>query len=313
MSNAHLGTSRRRKCDEYYTLYSDVERELRYYSPLLRGRSIYCNCDGKDSAFLKYFLSNFEGLGLKRLVVTGYNPSGCGFYCEYDAFNKLVMKPLSGSGSFDSDECRAILGEIDIVVTNPPFSLFRSFFNMLVESGKDFLLVAPTTCYTYADVFPLLMEGRVRAGVNELKNFLSPRDITSGSVIGISGSELVKTIGTTCWVTTLSFDMRYRRRINWSRRYSPERYPRFDNFDAIDVKHIKNLPIDYTGLIGISLRYILFHNPNDYELLGVNINEESMEGLRAFYDDASVRYENFKLNGKDLFNRLIIRRKSPFV
>ena len=178
--NKKLNDAKRNKKDEFYTLLKDIENELQYYTHHLKDKVIYCNCDNPEwSNFWVYFETNFHTLGLKKLIATFYHPTNPVYKLEYDGKEK-IKTPLQGDGRFDSEECVATLQEADIVVTNPPFSLFRDFFDLLTTYEKDFLVVGNINAVTYKNVFPFIKENKVRTGITRCNEFMVPDEYVEG-------------------------------------------------------------------------------------------------------------------------------------
>ena len=245
-SNTSLQAAKRAKNDEFYTRLVDVEKEVSNYKQHFKNKIVYCNCDdpGK-SRFVTYFIMNFAHLGLKRLVATSYNPEimGKGRILVYGGTRNPTGIPnadevnvfeLDGNGDFASPECVSILQSADIVVTNPPFSLFRDYVAQLVKYNKQFLIIGNVNAITYKEVFPLIKENKVWLGLTSLSNFDTPNAGITAQVAGLCR-----------WYTNLTHKKRNKELILY-REYSPEKYPKYDNYDAINVDKVADIPCDYT-------------------------------------------------------------------
>ena len=214
MKNNNLHAAKREKNNEFYTQLKDIENELQYYTEHFRDKVVYCNCDNPDkSMFVKHFRDNFERLGIKKLLIS-------------------YIDPETGEGDFRSSKSISLLKEADIVVTNPPFSLFREYIAQLVEHKKKFLVVGNMNAITYKEIFGLIKENRVWLGISKPKTFIQP-----------DGTE--KKFGNICWFTNLKHRKR-NEELPLYRKYNPIDYPKYDNYDAIEVSKTKNIPYDYT-------------------------------------------------------------------
>lgn len=240
--NNNLTNAKREKNNEFYTMLSDIENELKYYRDQFRGKVMYCNCDdARDSQFFTFFSLNFEFLGLKKLICTGYKEDGHGVVLVYEGDkngNKRVDKEeikvteLNGNGDFRSEECVKFLKESDIVVTNPPFSLFRQYIKQLMDYGKKFLVIGNSNAFTYKEIFPYIKNGEIRTGKNYVKEFKQP----DGSI---------KKFGNVCWFTNLKTHKADNPFQIINRYYGNEdEYPHYDNYDAINVDKLNNFPYD---------------------------------------------------------------------
>lgn len=275
--NENLINAQKAKRDEFFTPREAVENELKYYPDCFRGKIVYCNCDDPHvSEFFKYFLTNFKRLGLKALYCTCYDGSEASQLRlnqsddEYqgkpykaivleDDINTIIdeygeltretaeryinehdkIEILKGNGSFDSPECLELLKEADVIVTNPPFSLFRAFVKLLMEYNKKFLIIANKNAITYKEVFPLIKENKMWLGYTRPKEFMTPTCEISKKLSGL-----------TRWFTNLDIPKRHEDLILW-KKYSPEEYPHYDNYDAINVDKVAEIPCDYCESWGL--------------------------------------------------------------
>ena len=274
----HLEKAKKEKNDEFFTLYEDIENELRHYKEYLKGKKIYMPCDDpKLSNFWLYFISNKEEYQFESITATFYSPSGNAtktkaFYNNDD----ILVEDLEGDGDFRSQECRDLMAECDVVITNPPFSLWRQFFSQIMELEKDMIIVSPQLAFGYLVAFPYLQSGKIKWGYNKVDKFI---DVKNGDV---------KKFGNTGWITTLPVE---RKTFELKKTYNPQDYPKWDNRDVIEVKRSKNLPKDYYGKMGVPVSFFTFWNDLDQlELLDIT--------------------EDGKLNGKRLFKRIVVRRKN---
>lgn len=283
MSNINLNKARIAKNDEFYTQYKDIEKELQHYTKHFIDKIVYCNCDDPEwSNFWKYFKNNFHNLQLKKLISTHYNKGEASYKLEYDGVN-TVKTSLIGDGDFRSDECIQILKEVDIVVTNPPFSLFRSYVAQLVEYGKDFIVIGSQNAITYKEVFPLLKDNKLSLGINAVKEFTRP-------------DGKIQRFGNICWFSTFN-DIK-NTKLNLIKKYNPIDYPKYDGYDIINVNKVKDIPYDYTGVMGVPITFLDKYNPDDFTILGIANSERYL-----FYECSTV------INGKNTYQRILIKRK----
>ena len=259
-TNTNLYKAKRAKNDEFYTQFTDVSKELLHYKLHFKDKIVFCNCDDPTwSAFWKYFHLNFEALGLKKLISTHYDKNKPTYKMEYIGGNDNdiefgVKIPLEGNGDFRNQECIDLLDEADIVVTNPPFSLVREYLACLVEHGKKFLIVGDMNWITYKEVFPLLKSNSIWLGNCSVKEFVQP-------------DGTIKKFGNKLWFTNLDIAKRHEKLILW-KHYSSEEYPTYDNYDAINVDKVDQIPCDYDGVMGVPITYLDKHNPDQFEILG---------------------------------------------
>ena len=259
-ANTNLHKAKNAKNDEFYTQLTDVSKELMHYKQHFKDKIVFCNCDDPTwSAFWKYFHLNFEALGLKKLISTHYDKTEPTYKMEYTGGDDNdievgVKTPLEGNGDFRNQECLDLLDEADIVVTNPPFSLAREYLACLVEHGKKFLIVGDMNWITYKEVFPLLKSNSIWLGNCSVKEFVQP-------------DGTIKKFGNKLWFTNLDIAKRHEILILW-RHYSSEEYPTDDNYEAINVDKVDQIPCDYDGVMGVPITYLDKHNPDQFEILG---------------------------------------------
>ena len=238
MANENLHKAKEAKNDEFYTQLNDVSEELRHYKEHFKDKIIFCNCDDPTwSAFWRYFHLNFEHLGLKKLISTHYDREKPTYKMEYTGGNDNdieagVKTPLEGNGDFRNQECIDLLKEADIVVTNPPFSIAREdFIPQLFEYKKKFLIIGDLNWVTYKIIFPLLKNNEMWMGYSAVKEFLQP-------------DGTIKKFGNKLWYTNLDIKKRHEKLILW-KNYTSAEFPQYDNYDAINVDKVSNIPCDY--------------------------------------------------------------------
>ncbi|MCH9666136.1 MAG: adenine-specific methyltransferase EcoRI family protein [Gammaproteobacteria bacterium] len=240
MSNTNLHKAKRERNDEFYTQMEDVVAELQHYKAHFKGNVVYCNCDNpSQSNFYKYFAANYTALGLKDLLFNAYQDEN--------------------HGDFRSEQAIAKLKRADIVVTNPPFSLFREFMAQLVEYDKEFIILGPTNALGYLSVFNLFKTDKVWAGVNN-------KPLTFDTPSGTSKAVPI------CWFTNLDHN-NYREPLVLTETYDPDKYPTYENYDAINVDRLDKIPMDYTGVMGVPITYLLRHKTKQLNLLGLGVSE----------------------------------------
>lgn len=300
-SNNNLHNARDVKNDEFYTRFDDIQAELNFYKDQLKGKVIYCNCDDpSESAFTDFFKLNFDYLGIKKLICTRYQKSNLftysdqekrsGYRLEITSTNKNDKKPikieLQGDGDFRSPECIELLKEADIVITNPPFSLFREFVAQLIKYNKQFLIIGSDNAITYKEIFKLIMENKIWCGYTRVKEFGQP-------------DGTFKKFGNISWFTNLDVKKRHENIILYKTYKGNEAaYPKYDNHDIINVDKLKEIPNDYEGIMGVPITIIDKYNPEQFEILGVA---------------NSARWINYEcltiLNGNKIYNRILIKNK----
>ena len=257
--NSNLHNAKTAKNDEFYTQLTDIEKELKHYKKHFEGKVVYCNCDDvRWSNFFKYFSMNFEHLGLKKLICTAYNENGQGIVYEYNGDlngNRIVddeeieVKYLEGNGDFRSAECIEILKQADIVVTNPPFSLFREYVAQLMEYGKQFLIIGNGNAISYKEIFPLIKDNKMWLGVTlftgKMPFFKVPDDYEiNNDRFERRADGLYKQVNSIAWFTNLDHKKRHEELLLY-KKYNEEEYPKYDNYDAIEVSKVTDIPMDY--------------------------------------------------------------------
>jgi len=302
--NNNLHNAKKQKNDEFYTRLEDIEKEMCHYREHFRGKVIYCNCDDpKESNFFKFFSLQFEFLGLKKLISTGYKENGHGVAYIYEGDkngnnlpddSEIQTYELQGNGDFRSDECVEFLKESDVVVTNPPFSLFREYIAQLVEYNKKFLVIGNKNAITYKEIFPLIKENKMWLG------FYSPSDYI------LPNGEMTKSVSGLCrWFTNLEHDHR-NRPLDLAQRYDPRYYPKYDNYDAIECSKVVDIPRDYDGVIGVPITFLDKYCPTQFKIVGCTESEGKGFSNGLWLGGVSQPM----INGKRIYKRLFIKRVS---
>ena len=287
-ANANLHKAKDAKNDEFYTQLTDVAKELMHYKAHFKDKIVFCNCDDPTwSAFWKYFHLNFAELGLKKLISTHYDREEATYKMEYTGGDDNdievgVKTPLEGNGDFRNKECLDLLDECDIVVTNPPFSLFREYVAVLMEHQKKFLIIGNKNAITYKEFFPLLKDDEVWIGCNSPSEFSTPDGVTK------------KLNGLTRWFTNLDVAKRHEKLILW-KNYTPEEYPKYDNYDAINVDKVSEIPVDYDSVMGVPITFMDKYNPEQFEIIGLlqsSTDEQAgIPNLRYYNDFKEMRQD----------------------
>ena len=298
--NANLLTAQRIKNDEFFTQPADIEAELSHYKEHFKDRTVYCNCDHPDSSnFWLFFKAHFEDYGLKRLTAT---------FKALDAYQATLERRngcialsrhrLVEGGDFRSPECLQLLRQADIVVTNPPFSLWREYMALLMGHQKAFLIIGPMNVITYKDVFPLLQCGKLWLGNTAVKTFVTPNGT-------------VQKFGNVFWYTNLDCANRHTPML-LNCRYSPALYPRYVNYDAIEVGRIDKIPGDYTGAMGVPISFLTRYCPEQFKILGLSSTTAThipkdlpphlKGGIRFYLKEQDGHYRR-------MYERLVVQRK----
>ena len=324
IGNKHLHKANKSKMDEFYTQLSDVEKEVRHYKDHFKDKVVLCNCDDpRVSSFFHYFSHNFEQLELKKLITTCYKNQNPGLFSEHASERAIYLeytgdrngnnvpdpeeigtKDFKGDGDFRSDECIELLKQADIVVTNPPFSLFREYVAQLMKYEKKFLIVGTWNAITYKEIFKLIKDNKIWLGVNSNRNFsgfIVPEHYPlhgTEARIDENGNRIISS-NNTCWFTNLDIEKRHEDLILY-KTYSPKEYPTYDNYDAIEVSKTKDIPMDYAGAMGVPITFLDKYNPEQFEILG-NLGSYAPDG----YSLSSAIF----INGSKIFKRILIKNK----
>jgi hypothetical protein len=311
-ANQNLTKAKAAKQDEFYTQLTDIEKELKHYTKHFKGKVVFCNCDDpKVSNFYRYFYLKFEELGLKRLIATCYknddpNSRSRGIskkakYLDWDGKGEPKIVNLEGNGDFRSEECIALLKQADIVVTNPPFSLFRDYVAQLVDYGKKFLIVGSMNAITYKEVFKLIKDGKLWQGYKngdmafKVPDYYEARETRYWKD---ERGQKWRSLGNTCWFTNLDHKKRHEDLILY-KTYNKKEYPKYDNYDAINVDKTKDIPIDYEGVMGVPITFLDKFNPNQFEIIGQMVTTK--------VDEFNYGYPYVK--GKKIYARILIKRR----
>lgn len=332
-SNKNLHKASQAKKDEFYTQLVDIEKELKHYKDQFKGKVVYCNCDDPfESNFFKYFASKFNELKLKKLITTSYSGSPI-IGGQLELFkvagskgkqpikieiNKVpdsnsdgsidladvewllkhdanVSTPLKGNGDFRSDECIKLLKEADIVVTNPPFSLFREYVAQLVEHKKKFLIIGNDNAIKYKGIFELIKENKVWLGHYKVKQFFKP-----------DGSTQI--FGNVGWFTNLYVEQR-NEKLTLYKKYSPTNYPKYDNFNAIEVSKVLDIPQDYSGEMGVPITFLNKYDPEQFEIIDL-LNRYTLFDSQKTNETVRLKHSHTcNIKGKAVFSRIVIRNK----
>ena len=293
--NSNLHTAKKNKSDEFYTQLSDIEKELMHYRDYLKGKKVFLNCDDpKESNFWRYFSLNFDFLGLEKLTSTHYDADHPTYRLDMykDKTGKIqtVQTDLQQNGDFRSPEAIDVLKESDVVVTNPPFSLFREYVEQLMEYQKDFIILGTVNAVTYKDFFSYIQKNKIWTGAlfNKVFEFQVPEHYPlngSRTRIDDEGNKFISVPGI-AWYTNIDMSKRHEDLILW-KEYKEEDYPKYDNYDAINVNKVKDIPMDYDGAIGVPITFLDKHNPNQFEILGLTNGRNDFEiGPSKIYENA---------------------------
>ena len=300
-ANKNLRSAKTDKKDEFYTQLSDIEKELKHYKNHFKGKVVLCNCDDpRVSNFFHFFSYNFEKFGLKKLIATCYKnqdadlfsqkKSDKAIYLEYTGDKngdnipnpeEIGIRDLQGDGDFRSRECIELLKEADIVVTNPPFSLFREYVAQLVEYDKKFVIIGNLNALTYRDIFKLVKDNKLWFGYSIHsgdREFRVPEDYplnAASSRIDEEGNKFIRVKGVR-WYTNLDFNERHEDLILY-KKYNENDYLKYENFDGINVDVTKDIPVDYTGSMGVPITFIDKFNPDQFEIIGLGISNSGIE------------------------------------
>ncbi|MDE2858194.1 MAG: modification methylase [Chloroflexota bacterium] len=322
MANRNLHRAKNAKYDEFYTQLSDISDELRHYKKHFRDKVVYCNCDDPTvSNFFHYFAYGFRRLKLKKLITTCYKSRERDLFSQHDVQKAIWLQydgqlienripdpeqigihHLDGDGDFRSEECVELLKQADIVVTNPPFSLFREYVAQLVEYDKKFIIIGDKNIITYKEIFPLIKAGKMWVGYKTMSGGLY-MDVPQHRVEEIKANYskgsykifdgVLKFFARACWYTNLP----HRRRneeIILTETYSPEKYPRYDNYDAIEVSRVEYIPKDWDGAMGVPITFLNKFNPDQFEIIKFRKGDDE---------------KDLRINGKEPYFRILIRNK----
>lgn len=329
--NMALAAARRAKKDEFYTQLSDIEKEMCNYKEHFRNKTVLCNCDDpRVSNFFKYFSMNFEHLGLKRLIATCYKNTMPQLFSEhkteqavymiYDGDrngNRMVddeeieVQRLKGDGDFRSDECIKLLKQADIVVTNPPFSLFREYVEQLIRFKKQFVILGNVNAISCAVCFRLMKENKMWLGQSIHsgdREFGVPDDYpltAAGCRTDVDGRKYIRVKGVR-WFTNLDYRNRHDE-LPLFRHYTPDAYPEFDNYKAVNVDKTKDIPCDYDGVMGVPITFMDKFCPEQFEIL--DANDFRRNNLVPRKSHGLVKDKEAAVKERTTYARILIRRK----
>ena len=332
--NRSFSQAKKAREDEFYTQLPDIERELRHYKKHFKGKVVYCNCDDpRVSNFFHYFSYNFEKLGLKKLITTCYrsqqrdlfsqNDSETAIYLEYDGDkdgsavpepDEIGVKPLKGDGDFRSEESIELLKQADIVATNPPFSMFREYVMQLMQHDKKFLILGNKNAVTFSEIFPLIQNNKIWIGHTPMGTEMV-FDVTEefGKQLLASGRDrkftvvdgVVKARAPACWFTNLDFAKRHEDIILYKTLATGD-YPAFDNYDAVNVDRVEEIPSDYDGVMGVPITFLNKHNPDQFEIVDANAIRRTETVPRKPH--GLIKDKDGSIGGKPKYVRIAIRR-----
>ena len=276
-NNGNLNKAKAAKNDEFYTRLQDIEKELKHYTEHFKGKVVYCNCDDANrSNFFKYFSTNFQKLGLKKLITSGLKDNGTGVVAIQKGDDIDIY---DGNGDFRSEECIEFLKEADIVVTNPPFSLFREYVAQLMQYGKKFLIIGSMNAITYKEIFSYIKNNELWLGITSVKDFIQP----NGEI---------KKFGNICWFTNLEHNKRNEELILY-KHYNPTEYPKYENADAIEVGKVAEIPMDYGGVCGVPISFLDKYCPNQFRIVKFRKGDDG---------------KDLSVNGKCPYFRILIQK-----
>lgn len=325
-SNTNLHQALKAKKDEFYTQLNDIENELCHYREHFKGKTVLCNCDDpRVSNFSVYFVLNFKALGLKRLITTCYknnepdifsqNECERAVYAIYDGFPECnsvedakqipYMEFEHSDGDFRSDECIELLKQADIVVTNPPFSLFREYIAQLFKYDKKFLIIGNQNAITYKEVFPMIKDNKMWLGFGfkgGAGHFLSNYEDTATA--GDHRKGMIRVSGVT-WFTNLDISKRHEEMILY-KHYTPESYPEYENYHAIEVSKTSDIPCDYDGIMGVPITFLYKYNPDQFEIIWTT--DRGGDGKLEDIRKPHTRIDAPVINGKGMYKRILIRK-----
>ena len=302
-TNTNLRKAAKVKNDEFYTRYEDIENEVMKYRKQFKDKIVYLPCDDpaeKKSEFWSFFVNNFDAFGLKKLIATHFDENGRAYkiWIDSDLNNDgwiddadALQEDLKGNGDFRSEECVEILKECDIICTNPPFSLFRELIDLIMTHNKQFLIIGNKNAYAYKEIFTLIKNNKIWTGYNAVHNFIQP----DGNI---------KKFGNIGWFTNLQSKKRNEELI-LTKTYNEIDFPYLDNYNAINVGKVVNIPKDFDGYMAVPITFIDKYNPNQFEIFGITNTGEKNPGIRL----PNTAHGRPLLNGKELYIRILIRKK----
>jgi len=344
--NTNLHAAKAAKNDEFYTQLSDIEKEVKHYKDFLNGKVVYCNCDDPlSSNFTKYFILNFHFLGLKKLICTfydinnikkayafvyeGQDLNGDGQITEedieiirklkayhqplvddpgfvYENKDELAKKGIYGSGDFRSQNCIEYLKMSDVVITNPPFSLFREYVCQLMEYNKKFLIIGNQNAINY--LCPMVKENKIWIGYTSPTDFeIQLNEVEDEKKQYELNGKIYQKFGNICWFTNIDHTKRHEP-LELYKKYSNENYPKYDNYDAIECSKVSNIPVDYDGVIGVPISFLNHYCPEQFKILGITYSKDKNPDVEKIRMDKKHRHVGI-INGKEKYPRILICRK----
>ena len=330
--NNNLKKAKSGKNDEFYTELTDIEKELKHYKEHFKDKVVFCNCDDpRISNFFHHFSYKFESLGLKKLITTCYknqesnlfskHKSEKAIYLEYNGdkngnrvpdAEEIGIVDLKGDGDFRSHESIELLKQADIVVTNPPFSLFREFVAQLIEHDKKFLIIGNQNNLTYKEIFKLVKENKIWTGVDNggTKWFKVPDhyEIETETRIKVIDGQKYFSMGSVYWFTNLDNKKRHIDLILHNKYYGNEHeFPKYDNYDAINVNKVADIPIDFIGVMGVPITFIDKYNPEQFEI--ISSNDIRINDKIPIKEHGLIKDKEGAINGKPTYVRVLIKHK----
>lgn len=318
--NTNLHSAKKAKNDEFYTQLCDIENEMKYYKDFFKGKVVYCNCDdARESNFFKFFSKKFHDYGLKKLITTGYKEDGKGVVLVYEGDKngnnrvddeEIITTELQGNGDFRSEECIEFLKEADVVVTNPPFSLFREYVAQLMEYGKKFLIIGNTNGITYKEIFPYIKNNELWLGCSSFNCgmfFRVPDNYEYAETYKFDrerNGEKVMRVSSICWYTNIEHSRR-NTPLDLYQRYSNEYYPKYDNYDAIEVSKVAEIPMNFEGIMGVPITFLDKYCPTQFEIVGLMSGAQGNPLING--NDGRAK---FYVNGKGVYARILIKHIS---
>ena len=320
MGNVNLHLAKTAKNNEFYTQLPDIERELDHYREHLKGKVIFCNCDDPElSNFWKFFHLNFEKLGIKKLISTHFVyedifQKGETYKLEYEGGNDSdimvgVKTILNENGDFRSKECKEILEKSDIVITNPPFSLFREYVGQLVEHKKKFVIIGHQNAITYKEVFKLIKENKIWLGYGfngGAAHFIN-KHYEDYATAGNHKEGMIRVSGVV-WFTNLDISKRNEDLILY-KKYNKKDYPKYDNYKAINVDVTKEIPVDYDGVMGVPITFLDKYNPEQFEIIGLAASAGYDYEIIGLEKNPKFKDARTLINGKNTYARILIKKK----
>ena len=327
--NTSLNAAKMAKQDEFYTRRETIEDELQHYTSAFENKTVYCNCDDPlASEFWKFFVRVFRSWHLKKLIAThyDYNEKNYAYKLELtgDGKSQPTVTPLPCNGDFRSAACIELLKEADVVVTNPPFSLFREYIGQLMTYGKTFLVIGNLNAVTYKEIFPLLMENKIWLGYYagdmafKVPDYYEPRATRYWQD---KTGQKWRSLGNICWYTNLDIDKRHEQLDLRGNYYEPTKYPHYDNYDAIEVSKVADIPCDYANVMGVPITFMQHYSPDQFQIMGIT-DRQNTSGLRTkkYTADDTAKYNDLNAGSvlkmpdgsyKQVYSRILVKLKHP--